>query len=58
MSDKVADIRWMQRFANFQKAFGQLAKFIEKENLSELEELGLIKFQEFGKKIKSVEIGA
>lgn len=47
MRDKVADIRWIQRFANFQKAFGQLAKFIEKENLSELEEQGLIKAFEY-----------
>jgi nucleotidyltransferase substrate binding protein (TIGR01987 family) len=47
VSDKVADIRWIQRFANFQKAFGQLAKFIEKENLSELEEQGLIKAFEY-----------
>jgi hypothetical protein len=29
MSDKVADILWIQRFANFQKAFGQLAKFFK-----------------------------
>lgn len=47
MSDKVADIRWIQRFVNFQKAFGQLAKFIETENLSELEEQGLIKAFEY-----------
>ncbi|MFP4258015.1 MAG: nucleotidyltransferase substrate binding protein [Desulfovermiculus sp.] len=36
------DIRWMQRFENFCKALGQLSKFIEKRELSELEEQGLI----------------
>jgi len=31
------DIRWIQRFNNFEKALSQLAKFIEKGNLNELE---------------------
>ncbi|MFQ5543921.1 MAG: nucleotidyltransferase substrate binding protein [Nitrospiria bacterium] len=39
---KNEDIRWIQRFANFSKAFKQLTKFIEKGALNELEELGLI----------------
>ena len=41
------DIRWMQRLANFQKAFSQLKKFIDKGVLSELEEQGLIKAFEY-----------
>ena len=47
MSNEKKDIRWIQRFSNFQKAFGQLAKFIEKDDLSELEEQGLIKAFEY-----------
>jgi nucleotidyltransferase substrate binding protein (TIGR01987 family) len=41
------DIRWIQRFANYQKAFGQLKKFVDKGELSELEEQGLIKAFEY-----------
>lgn len=41
------DIRWMQRFENFCKALGQLSKFIEKRELSELEEQGLIQAFEY-----------
>lgn len=41
------DIRWMQRLENFCKALGQLSKFIEKKELSELEELGLIQAFEY-----------
>lgn len=40
--EKVLDIRWQQRFANYQKALAQLAKFIAKGELNELEEQGLI----------------
>ena len=47
MHDDKKDIRWIQRFANFQKAFGQLTKFIDKGELSELEEQGLIKAFEY-----------
>jgi len=43
MIDENKDVRWIQRFANFQKAFSQLTKFIDKAELSELEEQGLIK---------------
>lgn len=41
------DIRWQQRFSNFKKALSQLKKFIEKGELSELEEQGLIKAFEY-----------
>ena len=41
------DIRWKQRFENYLKALGQLQKFIDKGNLNELEELGLIQAFEF-----------
>lgn len=41
------DIRWQQRLANYQKALGQLTKFIEKWELNELEEQGLIKAFEY-----------
>jgi nucleotidyltransferase substrate binding protein (TIGR01987 family) len=47
MHDDKKDIRWIQRFANFQKAFSQLTKFIDKGELSELEEQGLIKAFEY-----------
>jgi len=36
------DIRWKQRFANYRKALQQLTKFIEMDELNELEEQGLI----------------
>lgn len=36
------DIRWTQRFDNYQRALSQLSKFIEKGKLNELEEQGLI----------------
>lgn len=41
------DIRWKQRFENYLKALGQLQKFIDKGNLNELEEQGLIQAFEF-----------
>ena len=47
MIDEDKDVRWIQRFANFQKAFSQLTKFIDKAELSELEEQGLIKAFEY-----------
>jgi len=40
-------IRWKQRFSNYQKALTQLKKFIDKGELSELEEQGLIKAFEY-----------
>jgi len=41
------DIRWQQRHGNFKKALVQLTKFIDKGELSELEEQGLIKAFEY-----------
>ncbi len=41
------DIRWKQRLVNYQKALGQLQKFIAKGELNELEEQGLIQAFEF-----------
>ena len=41
------EIRWKQRFYNYQKAISQLTKFIEKGELSELEEQGIIKAFEY-----------
>ena len=41
------DIRWEQRFANYRKALGQLQKFVDKGDLSELEKQGLVKAFEY-----------
>jgi nucleotidyltransferase substrate binding protein (TIGR01987 family) len=41
------DIRWQQRFSNYRKALAQLEKFIVKDELSDLEEQGLIKAFEY-----------
>jgi nucleotidyltransferase substrate binding protein (TIGR01987 family) len=41
------DIRWKQRFKNFSKALAQLQKFIDKGDLNELEEQGLIQAFEY-----------
>lgn len=41
------DIRWIQRFENFSKALRQLTKFIEKGDLNELEQQGLIQSFEY-----------
>src|SRR5580698_1153800 len=41
------DIRWKQRFSNYQKAFNQLQEFVKKGQLSKLEEQGLIKTFEY-----------
>jgi nucleotidyltransferase substrate binding protein (TIGR01987 family) len=42
-----SDVRWLQRFSNFEKAFAQLARFIAKGQLNEFEEQGLIKSFEY-----------
>lgn len=42
-----ADIRWKQRFNNFAKALAQLTKFIDKGQLNELEQQGLIQSFEY-----------
>lgn len=41
------NIRWKQRFANYQNALAQLTKFIDKGELNELEVLGLIQAFEY-----------
>lgn len=41
------DIRWKQRFVNYQSALSQLIKFIDKGELNELEEQGLIQAFEY-----------
>lgn len=41
------DIRWQQRFSNFKKALSQLRKFIDKNDLNELEKQGLIQAFEY-----------
>lgn len=41
------DIRWIQRFNNFEKALNQLTKFIEKGKLNEFERQGLIQAFEY-----------
>jgi nucleotidyltransferase substrate binding protein (TIGR01987 family) len=41
------DIRWKQRFSNYQKATSQLNKFIQKGELNELEKQGLIQAFEY-----------
>jgi nucleotidyltransferase substrate binding protein (TIGR01987 family) len=45
--DTQQDIRWRQRFDNYQKAVRQLTKFIDKGDLNELEEQGLIQAFEY-----------
>jgi len=45
--EKSPDIRWTQRFANYQKALAQLSRFVQKEKLNEMEEQGLIKAFEY-----------
>jgi nucleotidyltransferase substrate binding protein (TIGR01987 family) len=47
MTRENSDIRWEQRFSNFRKALSQLKKFIQKGELSDLEEQGLIKAFEY-----------
>lgn len=41
------DVRWKQRLKNYQDALAQLQKFIDKGELSELEQQGLIKAFEY-----------
>ena len=44
VDDKTKDIRWQQRFSNYQKALAQLRRFISKDTLNEL---GLIQCFEY-----------
>jgi nucleotidyltransferase substrate binding protein (TIGR01987 family) len=41
------DIRWVQRFSNYKKTLSQLKKFIDKGELNELEQQGLIQAFEY-----------
>lgn len=41
------DIRWQQRFSNYKRAFAQLSKFLDKTELNELEEQGLVQAFEY-----------
>ncbi len=43
----MTDIRWVQRFDNFCRSLDQLTKFMQKEELNELEEQGLIQAFEY-----------
>ena len=47
MTKNSNDIRWEQRFSNYKKALSQLKKFFDKDELSELEEQGLIQSFEY-----------
>lgn len=44
--DELKNIRWKQRFENFNKAYTLLGKYSSKKNLSELEQAGIIQFFE------------
>lgn len=44
--DNLKDIRWKERFQNFEKSYKLLEKYIYKENKSELEKAGIIQFFE------------
>ena len=41
------DIRWIQRLNNWTRALAQLTKFMDREELNELEEQGLIQSFEY-----------
>lgn len=41
------DIRWKQRFENYSKAVAQMTRFIERGELNEMEEQGLIQSFEY-----------
>lgn len=45
--DNRQDIRWQQRFLNFDKALGQLERFVSHSKLNEMEVQGLIKAFEY-----------
>lgn len=47
MPETGKDIRWQQRLGSFKKALSQLRKFVEKGDLSELEEQGAIQAFEY-----------
>lgn len=41
------DVRWKQRFQNFEQSISSLEEAVNKKNLSDLEKAGVIKFYEF-----------
>lgn len=43
---KHTDIRWVQRMVNFQRSLNMLSRYLEKEELTDLEKPGLIKLFE------------
>lgn len=47
MSEGYKDIRWLQRYINFEKAFQQLQRFLRAQSLNEMEKQGLIKAFEY-----------
>lgn len=47
MAKDSQEIRWKQRLSNFRKAMAQLQKFIDKGELSDLEEQGMIQAFEY-----------
>lgn len=44
--DELKDIRWKQRFENFNKVYILLEKYSKESNLNELEQAGIIQFFE------------
>jgi len=47
MEDQGKDIRWLQRYSNFKKAYGQLLEFLEIGQLNKFEKQGFIKAFEY-----------
>ncbi|RLD92064.1 MAG: nucleotidyltransferase [Bacteroidetes bacterium] len=47
MTDQDKDIRWLQRFSNFKKAYNQLCEFLEIDELNKFEKQGFIKAFEY-----------
>ena len=47
MTDQDKDIRWLQRFSNFKKAYDQLLEFLEIDELNKFEKQGFIKAFEY-----------
>lgn len=47
MADQDKDIRWLQRFSNFKKAYDQLLEFLEIDELNKFEKQGFIKAFEY-----------
>ncbi len=45
--ERPKDVRWQQRFINFEKALAQLTEFIKKGELNKFEEQGLVKCFEY-----------